>query len=173
MLVIEEDHDLPFALPAEENDQGDITLLVNLPPLTPTDPALRTVTRLSWQVDLHFASVTTPHTRGLSPRVLQADESGDRVYESLVRRSRYGLTCYSASQGLILSGFTQRQALAKPRLRMPGLSSWAQALAEDHDMKVGFSEAGHRVEILGRMCGSRAALTSDWAGPLRPIFLAF
>jgi hypothetical protein len=63
--------------------------------------------------------------------------------------------------------------LAKPRLRLPGLYSWAKALAEDHNMKVEFSDAGHRVEILRRMCGSRAALVQDWAGHLRPIFLAF
>jgi hypothetical protein len=63
--------------------------------------------------------------------------------------------------------------LAKPRLRLPGLYSWAKALAEDHNMKAEFSDAGHRVEILRRMWGSRAALVQDWAGHLRPIFLAF
>jgi hypothetical protein len=35
MLAIQEDYDLPLALPAEENDQGDISLLVDLPPLNP------------------------------------------------------------------------------------------------------------------------------------------
>jgi hypothetical protein len=40
-------------------------------------------------------------------------------------------------------------------------------------MNVRFSAAGHRVAILRRMWGSRAALAQDWAGPLRPIFLAF
>jgi hypothetical protein len=31
MLVIQEDYDLPLALPAERNDRGDINLLVDLP----------------------------------------------------------------------------------------------------------------------------------------------
>jgi len=104
--------------------------------------------------------------------VLQA-YSGERIFESLVRRGRRGVTCYSLSQGFVSGGSTQIQALAKPRLRLPGLYSWAQALAEDHDMRVAFSEAGHRVEILRRMWGSRAAVASDWSGRLRPIFLAF
>jgi hypothetical protein len=169
MLVIQEDYDIPLAVPAEKNDQGDINLLVDLPPLTPTDSTLRKA-GLTWQIDLHFINATTPHTRGLSPRLLQADE---HRYESLVRPSRHGLTCYSGSWGFVAAGSTQIQALAKPRLRLPGLYSWAQALAEDHDMKMAFSAAGHRVDILRRIWGSRAALALDWGGPLRPIFLAF
>ena len=172
MLAIQEDYDLPLALPAEENDQGDISLLVDLPPLTPSHSALRNAAGLTWEIDLRFISTATPHSRGLSPRVLQA-YSGERVFESLVRRGHHGVTCYSFSHGLVSGGSTQIQALAKPRLRLPGLYSWAQALAEDHEMRMEFSEAGHRVEILRRMWGSRAELASDWAGPLRPIFLAF
>jgi hypothetical protein len=170
-LVIEEDYDLPLALPAQESDQGDVSLLVNLPPLTPSDSALRRTDGLTWQIDLLFQDSTTPHTRRLSPRVLQPDE--DRSYESIVRRSRNGLTCYSANWGFVSGGATSVQRLAKPRLRQPGLYSWAQAHAEDHDMNVRFSAAGHRVEILRRMWGSRAALSQEWAGPLRPIFLDF
>jgi hypothetical protein len=72
MLAIEEDYDLPLALPAEENDQGDISLLVDLPPLTPSDSALKKAAGLTWEIDLHFLSAATPYSRGLSPRVLQA-----------------------------------------------------------------------------------------------------
>jgi hypothetical protein len=170
-LVIREDYDLPLALPAQESDQGDISLLVDLPPLTPSDSVLRKVKRLTWQVDLHFTDATTPHTRGVSPRVLQSDD--ERRYESFVRHGRHGLTCFSGGWGFVAGGSTQIQAMAKPRLRLPGLYSWAQALAEDQDLIVRFSAAGHRVEILRRMWDSRAALAEDWAGSLRPIFLAF
>jgi hypothetical protein len=145
------------------------TSLSTSPPLSPSDSALRKA-GVTWQTDLHFINSTTPHTRGLSPRVLQA---GERRYESLVRCSRHGLTCYSGSWGFLAAGSTQIQALAKPRLRLPGLFAWARALAEDHDMEMAFSAAGHRVEILRRMWGSRATLALDWAGSLRPMFLAF
>jgi hypothetical protein len=171
MLVVQEDYDLPLALPAQENDQGDISLLIDLPPLTPSYSALRKAKGLTWQIDLHFSDATTPHTRGVNPRVLQSDN--DRRYESLVRHGRFGLTCFSGNWGFVAGGSNQIQAMAKPRLRMPGLYTWAQALAEDQEMNVRFSAAGHRVEILRRMWNSRAALTQDWAGPLRPIFLAF
>jgi hypothetical protein len=171
-LAIQGEYDFPLALPAETNDQGDISFLVDLPPRTPGDPALREVAGLKWQIDLHFMDADSPHSRGLSPRVLQA-QSEKGFIESLVRRGRHGVTCYSFSQGFVFGVSTQIQALAKPRLRLPGLYSWANALAEDHNMKVEFSDAGHRVEILRRMWGSRAALVQDWAGHLRPIFLAF
>jgi hypothetical protein len=90
-----------------------------------------------------------------------------------VRASRNGLASFSGSWGFVAAGSTQIQSLAKPRLRLPGLYSWAQALAEDKGLKMSFSAAGHRVEILRRMWGSRTSLAMDWAGPLRPMFLAF
>jgi hypothetical protein len=102
MLVIRDDYDLPLALPAQENDQGDISLLVDLPPLTPTDSSLRKAKGLTWQVDLHFTDATTPPMRGVSPRVLQSDD--DRRYESFVRHGRYGLTCFSGNWGYVAGG---------------------------------------------------------------------
>ena len=79
----------------------------------------------------------------------------------------------TTSWGLIWAGATRIQASAKPRLKLPGLYSWAQAQAEENNLEAEFSPAGRRVEILRRMWGSRAALAQDWSGRLRPMFTAF
>lgn len=170
LLVIKDQYDLPLALPASVDEHGQIQLLVDLPPLAPTDPDLAEHPGLTWQIDVDTADWCVPRMRGLNPRVLQV---GDNAQESFVRLSRGGLSCYSASWGFVAAGSTTVQAMAKPRLQYPSLLTWTGAMAETHGFTTRFSPAGQAVEVLRRLWGGRAALTDDWAGRLRPIFAGF
>lgn len=170
LLVVKDQYDLPLALPASIDEYGQISLLVDLPPLAPAHADLADRPGLTWQIDVDTAQFRVPRMRGVSPRVLQV---GDNAQDSFVRLSRGGLSCYSASWGFVAAGSTTVQAMAKPRLQFPSLLTWTGAMAEAQGLSTRFSPAGQGVEVLRRLWGSRTALTEDWAGPLRPVFTGF
>lgn len=170
LLVVRDQYDVPLALPAAIDEHGQINLLVDLPPIAPTHPELDAIRDLTWQIDVDTPEFRVPRMRGVSPEVLQA---GSNTRESFVRLSRSGLSCYSGSWGWVMAGSTRTQAMAKPRLQFPSLLTWAGAMAASAGMSTRFSDAGHRIEVLRRRWGSRATLTADWAGDLRPVLLGF
>ncbi|MFC7593692.1 hypothetical protein ACFQU3_00090 [Terrabacter sp. GCM10028922] len=170
LLVVRDQYDVPLALPATTDEYGQIKLLVDLPPLAPAHPDLDAIPEITWQIDVDTPDFRAPRMRGVSPQVLQ---HGENSRESFVRSSRNGLSCYSASWGLVMAGSTRTQAMAKPRLQFPSMVTWAGAMASAHGLSTRFSPAGQRVEVLRRLWGSRRHLTQDWSGPLRPMLLAF
>jgi hypothetical protein len=62
-----------------------------------------------------------------------------------------------------LSYYERGQSVARPRLQIPGLHGWIEALiAQDQpELDVRLSQAGRRAMILARMWGSRAAAARD------------
>ncbi|WP_123391587.1 hypothetical protein [Nocardioides aurantiacus] len=170
VLVVRDQYDVPLALPATTDEHGQIELLVDLPPLAPAHPDLDSISEVTWQIDVDTADFKGPRMRGTPPHILQ---HGENAREFFVRSSRNGLSCYSASWGLILAGSTRTQAMAKPRLQFPSVITWTGAMAAANGFSTRFSPAGQRVEILRRLWGGRLDLMRAWSGPLRPVLLAF
>jgi hypothetical protein len=89
-LAILGEYDFPLALPAETNDQEDISFLVDLPPRIPSDPALCKAAALTWQIDLHLMDVRTrgPSAEDLfvAPEAILDDANQAQVNEVPISR---------------------------------------------------------------------------------------
>lgn len=90
--------------------------------------------------------------------------AGDEPYPTAALRSgRDGISFSPASMLFVPGGATLEQSIAKPRLRVPGLRGWIEALAEQRQLgtTVRLSQAGRRAMILTRLWGSRSAVAQD------------
>jgi hypothetical protein len=114
-----------------------------------------------WEVDVEVHPQRMPAGRNLRGRAMLAD---DEPYPSTVVRSgRDGISFSPMNMLFVPGGATLEQSIARPRLRVPGLRSWIEALAtqDQPDMTVQLSQAGRRAMILARLWGSRSAVARD------------
>lgn len=171
-LAIAGDFGRDFAAPVNRDLNGDVEMVTPFPPPLVTDPVLADLAtgldrngaaRLRWQVDVEFDPSETPHGRGLDGSSLLAP--GSSPFGERVRSGRDGTTFESERLGLLIAGMPPGARLTRPRLRMPGLATWANLMANQYGNCMVFSAAGRRVEVLRELWGDRALLAADFSGP--------
>ncbi|MGY3520227.1 hypothetical protein ACVMYR_28370 [Micromonospora sp. PTRAS2] len=169
-----------FAAPVNADVNGDVEMVTPFPPPLVTDGMLADLAtrldrngaaRLRWQVDVEFDPSETPHGRGLDGSSLLA--SGSSPFGERVRSGRDGATFESERLGLLMAGMPPGARLTRPRLRMPGLANWANLMANQHSNMMTFSAAGRQVELVRELWGDRAALATDFSGPIAAVLRRF
>ena len=171
LLAFQDDFENPLTLPCTRDDSGSVSLVVPLPPLLPSGPAVRDVVDLSWIVEVSKEHHILPSGRSIQPQTLLVDV--DKPWQEWVRVSRDGISVCSDSAGFVIAGTARVQTLARPRLRFPSLFAWVADRADQVGLVAEFSPPGRKVETLQRIWGGRESLVRDWSGPLRSAFLRF
>lgn len=179
-FAIDGDFDRDLAVPVTRNDDGDIAMVVSCPPPMITEANLAALavrqnsnatSALQWQVDAELAPCETPHGRGLAGPALLAE--GEPQFAVWVRSGRHGFTVESERYDMIVSGQAPATKLARPRLRAPGLKTWANLMALQQGSTMVLSAAGQRVEIARELWGGRAALAAGFTGPMAAVLHRF
>jgi hypothetical protein len=179
-LAVPGDFGRDFAAPVNDDVSGDVEMVMPFPPPLVTDSMLADLATgldrngaalLRWQVDVEFDPSETPHGRGLDGSGLLA--SGSSPFGERIRSGRDGATFESERLGLLMAGMPPGARLARPRLRMPGLATWANLMAMQHGNTMAFSAAGRRVEVVRELWGDRAALATDFSGPVAAVLRRF
>lgn len=182
-LAIAADLYRDFPVPITRNEVGDVEMVVPCPAPVITEPSLidaasrfpsgnrGEIGSLRWQVDAALIEADTPAGRGFEGRNLVVP--GSELFQTTVRAGREGVTYASEPWGLLSSGMPLTTRLARPRLRAPGLATWANLMASQQNRTMVLSAAGRRVEIVRRLWGDRAALAADFAGPMHPVLRRF
>ena len=155
------DCDLPFTSPTRADGRGGFEFLLPVPVHTPGGEELRGPQRPFWEVDVEAYPPRMPSGRNLRGRAVLAD---DDAYPSTVLRSaRDGISFNPMNMLFVPGGATLAQSITRPRLRVPGLRGWIEALTtqDQPDTDVQLSQAGRRAMILTRLWGSRSAVARD------------
>jgi hypothetical protein len=98
---------------------GGFSFAAEVPVYTPGSGALRGPLRPFWQVDLEVSDAAVPPGRGIPGHVLSA-VSGPTGAD-WVRSSQAGVSFVAHSMGFVPGSASLRQAVARPRLRYPGM----------------------------------------------------
>jgi DNA-directed RNA polymerase subunit RPC12/RpoP len=170
-LAVDGQFDQDYAIPITRNDAGDVEMVVPCPPPVVNHPDLAACTTLHWQVDIELIEADTPRGRGLDGHTLLAD--GQDPYLTWIRSGRDGVVYESERLNFIVAGTSPASRLARPRLRVPSLATWAGLMVAQDGKRMQFSAAGRRVEVMRRLWGDRAALAEQFAGPMLPVLRAF
>jgi DNA-directed RNA polymerase subunit RPC12/RpoP len=170
-LAVDRQFDQDFAIPIVRSDTDDIEMQVPCPPPAINDPDLAACTGLHWQVDVELVEAVTPRGRGLDGHALFAGDQS--LYLTWMRSGRDGVAFESERFDFVLAGTPPIARLARPRLRMPGLPTWADLMAAQGGKGVRLSPAGRRVEVMRMLVGDRASLTGLFAGPMLPALRTF
>ena len=154
------DYYFTFNSPSRADGRGGGELLLPVPAFTPRSEELRGPRRPFWEVDVEPEQPRMPAGRGLRPAALAADHLSSAA---LMRSGRDGISFHAMSMLFVSGGMTLEQSVARPRLHIPGLRSWVEALTvqDRPELDVKLSQAGRRAMILARMWGSRAAVARD------------
>ena len=154
------DYDFTFTSPSRADGRGGAELLLPVPAFTPRSEELRGPQRPFWEVDVEPHQPRMPIGRGLRADTFLAGHAGSA---DLVRSGRDGISFHATSMLYISSGMTLEQSVTKPRLHVPGLHGWVEALTSQDrpELDVKLSQAGRRAMILTRLWGSRAAAARD------------
>lgn len=158
------DYDLTFTSPARADGLGGFQFVLPVPVFTPRSAELRAAQRPFWEVDVEVYPPRMPAGRDLRAHAMLA---GDEPYPAAgLRSGRDGISFSPASMLFVPGGATLEQSIAKPRLRVPGLRGWIEALAAQRrpGTTVRLSQAGRRAMILTRLWGSRSAVARDLLG---------
>ena len=174
--AIGQQFDHTFALPVHRLEAGGTMMAAPAPPVTVTEPTLAARASLGWEglayeVDLQALPSTMPTGRSLPGNALYAP--GANQSETWVRSGRSGLSYHAQRYDLVLAGSSPQARLARPQLQEPSLLEWAKAVAAPTGYTYALSDAGHRVQILARLAGSRDDITTLLAGTLYPALRAF
>ena len=167
---IEGRYDIPTFMPML-SDGDTRTFATELAAIVPNDPELATNHSVTWQVDVRLVGSKMPTGRGLDGHQLVVP--GADEYETWVRPSRAGISFHSVRYSGTFAAETKEQTLARPELRVLGLTGWVEAMARQADLEAGLSDLGRRADILARLWGSRDSLAAGLAGPLWPALDAF
>lgn len=156
-----EDYDISLALPTVNDGHGGFSFAAEVPVYTPGSDALRGPPRPFWQVDVEVSDAAVPPGRGIPGHVLCAVSGPARA--DWVRSSHSGVSFVAHSMGFVPGSASLRQAVARPRLRYPGMVDWVTEIARAQVPPVGVenSAAGYRAHILAQLWGGRARLASD------------
>ena len=146
-------------LPTRADGEGGFEFLVELPACA-RDVALQSPRRPFWEVDAQVVNSGMPTGHDLSSKVLLADESN---LSTIARSGRDGISYTAANSFLIPTEATLSQAVATPRLRIPGLHEWIDKIVrrQEPSTSVRLSDAGRRATIVTRLWESRAAAAED------------
>ena len=160
-------------VPVIRDSEGGATLAA-----TPASPVLNAPalgdTEVSFHIDLDIPSVTMPQGRATPPSALMRTSVNYlERYHAWVRNGRRGVSYESKRYDFVQAGILPQERLARPRIRMPGMLTWARYKAEMSKLELQVSDAGWPAHILAGMCGSRLTLTNIVAGSLRPALLKF
>ena len=159
-LACASDYYFTFNSPSRADGRGGVELLLPVPAFTPRSEELRGPGRPFWEVDVEPQQPRMPAGRGLRAAAFAADHPSSAA---LMRSGRDGISFHAMSMLFVSGGMTLEQSVASPRLHIPGLRGWIEALtAQDRpELDVRLSQAGRRAMILARMWGSRAAVARD------------
>lgn len=155
------DYDLPFTSPTRADGQGGFEFVLPVPVHTPSSDELSDPRRPFWEVDVEVSPPNMPVGRDLRAKAILAD--ADAALSTVMRSGRDGISFNPMSMLLVMGSATLEQSIAKPRLRLPGLRGWIEALTEQDqpDTAIQLSQAGRRAMILTRLWGSRSAVARD------------
>lgn len=161
-LACSGDYNFTFNCPSRADGRGGVELLLPVRAFTPRSEELRGARRPFWEVDVEPQQPRMPAGRSLGAATFLA---GHANRSELLRSGRDGLSFHAMSMLLITGGMTLEQSITKPRLHIPGLRGWIEALAAQDQPGTGvkLSQAGRRATILTRLWGSRAAVARDLA----------
>jgi hypothetical protein len=161
-LACSGDYDHPFNSPSRADGRGGVELLLPVPAYTPRSEELRGARRPFWEVDVEPQQPHIPAGRSLGAATFLAGHTNP---VELLRSSRDGISFHAMSMLLVTGGMTLEQSITKPRLHIPGLRSWIEALTAQDQPGTGvkLSQAGRRAMILTRLWGSRTAVARDLA----------
>lgn len=170
-LGVEEQFSSSTTMPVFRGTDGSTTLAA-----TPALPViqherLKMVRDLSWQIDIDISdSPIPPAVHVPIEAILHPDES---PHDTWIRVSRTGLSYEALAYGFVPAGASLDRRLAKPRVKKPGMQSWAQAKARLVDRSVATSPAGRHSDVLQTMLGSRKRLVDVISGDFLPVFRSF
>jgi len=145
-------------MPVIRDSEGGVTLAASPPAPILDAPGLRQ-TKISHHIDLDILSVTMPQARAL-PHValVRTPESPFGRVDAWVRNGRTGISYESLRSGFVQGGILHQEKLARPRVRKPGMLSWARWKAQMTGYELQVSDAGWPAHILADMCGGRRTL---------------
>ncbi|MGV0865725.1 hypothetical protein [Mycolicibacterium sp. XJ652] len=160
-------------MPIVRDAEGGATLASPRPASVLDAPGLGGA-KVSFHIDLDIRDVTMPQGRAIPPAALihPSENHLDR-YEAWVRSGRQGVSYESLRYGLVLAGTLPEEALARPRVRKPGMLSWARWKSQMSGYELQVADAGWPAQILAEKCGSRQVLVDLFSGPLRMALLEF
>jgi hypothetical protein len=160
-------------MPVIRDSEGSVALAAS-PPAPILDAPGLSQTKISHHIDLDILSVTMPQARALPPAALvRTPESPFGRYDAWVRNGRRGISYESLRSGFVQGGILHQEKLARPRVRKPGMLSWARWKAQMTGYELQVSDAGWPAHILADMCGGRRTLIEAFSGALRPALLEF
>ncbi len=171
-LAVADQFNQDYAIPITRSDAGDIEMVVPCPPPAINHPTLAGSTVLRWQVDIELIEAIMPHGRGLDGHAAVLAEGAD-PYVTWIRSGRDGIVYESERYDFIAAGTPPMSRLARPRFRVPSLTTWADLMARQDGKRMEFSGAGRRVEVMRRLWGDRAALAAHFAGPMLSVLQTF
>lgn len=170
-LAIDGQFDQDYAVPVARNVTGDAEMVVSTPLPVVTNAMLANASTLHYQVELELAGMDIPRGRQFDGHSLLAET--EDPYLTWVRSGRDGVTYESERFNLVLAGTPETARLARPRLRVPQLGSWAHLRATQDDRQMRLSAAGRRVEVMRQLWGSRSTMIAQFAGPMLSALRAF
>ncbi|MFI7468647.1 hypothetical protein [Nonomuraea sp. NPDC049646] len=170
-LAVADQFNHDYAIPITRSEAGDIEMVVPCPPPAINHPTLAASTALRWQVDIELTEAIMPYGRGLDGHALLAE--GEDSYLTWIRSGRDGIVYESERYNFIAAGTPPVSRLARPRFRVPSLTTWADLMARRGGKRVEFSGAGRRVEVMRHLWGDRTALAAHFAGPMLPVLRTF
>ncbi|MFD9669413.1 hypothetical protein ACFWAY_49015 [Rhodococcus sp. NPDC059968] len=168
---IDEQFNSTTTLPIFRDTDGSTTLAATPAPPIIQHELLKTVPDLSWQVDIDIPDTPIPPVRHVPAHaILHPDESPQNTW---VRVGRTGLSYEALAYGFVPAGASADYRLVKPRIRKPGMQTWASARASLIGRTVTTSAAGRHGDVLQTMFGSRTRLIEAISGDLLPVFRSF
>lgn len=170
-LVVDNQFNQDYAVPVIYNEDDDIEMVTTCPAPAIHHPTLATQDGLHWQVEIELHEALIPHGRQLDGVSLLPE--GADPYLTWLRSGRDGIVFESERWNFIAAGTPRISRLARPRLRIPGLATWADLLAKQTSRRMAFSAAGRRVEVMKRLWGDRTKLAADIAGDMLLVLRAF
>ncbi|MET8989369.1 hypothetical protein ABZW49_28300 [Nonomuraea wenchangensis] len=171
LLAVADQFSQDYAIPITRSDAGDIEMVVPFPPPAINHSTLAASTALRWQVDIELIEAIMPPGRGLDGHGLLA--MGENSYLTWIRSGRDGIVYESERYDFIAAGTPPMSRLARPRLRIPSLATWADLMVRQDGKRMEFSGAGRRVEVMRSLWGDRAALAAHFAGPMLSVLRTF
>jgi hypothetical protein len=160
-------------MPVIRDSEGGLTLAGTPPPPILKAPGLGDAL-VSHHIDLDILSVTMPQAKALPPAALvRSSDNPFERYDVWVRSSRRGVSYESLRHGFVQAGILHQETLGRPRVRKPGMLTWARWKARMSGYELQVSDAGWPAHILANMTGGRRVLAEAVSSALHPALLEY